>query len=94
MYKTEVIKHVFGVEKRSKMMETLINKNEKEGWTFVNAVGSSWFGVILTFKQLQTRKSVEEAKFDSKFFKAKINQVVKDMKNKYLISFVIEIGIK
>ena len=81
MYKTEVIKHVFGIEKRSKMMQALINKNEQEGWSFINAVGSSWFGVILTFKQHPANRPLEEAKFDSKFFKAKINHVVKNMKS-------------
>ncbi len=81
MYKTEVIKNVVNVIERSKKMEALINKNEHEGWTFVNAVSSPGFSVILTFKQETVRKPVEDAKFDTKFFKAKINRVIEDSKN-------------
>ncbi len=81
MYKTEVIKYVMGVNKRSKLMEALINKNEQEGWIFVNAVGTSWFGIILTFRYQPTNRAVKEAKFDSVFFNAKINNVVKNLKN-------------
>lgn len=81
VYKTEVIKNVVSVVERSKKMEALINKNELEGWTFVNAVSSPGFSVILTFKQNAERKPVENPKFDSKFFKAKINRVIEDAKN-------------
>jgi len=81
MYKTEVIKYVMGINKRSKLMEALINKNEQEGWSFVNAIRSSWFGIILTFKHQSINRTVKDAKFDSEFFNAKINHVVKNLKN-------------
>ena len=80
MYKTEVIKHVLSVDERSKKMEALINKNEQEGWTFVNAVASPGFSVVLTFKHNQERTPVKEEAFDSKFFKAKINHVIENTK--------------
>lgn len=80
MYRTEVISNVFTAQEKASKMESIINKLELEGWIFVNAINASWFSVVLTFKQNPVRRLTEDSKFDSKYFKDKINYVVKEVK--------------
>lgn len=83
MYKNVVIKNSFSAKKQAENMENTIRNYEKDGWTFVNAIPSSFFRIILTFKKDSVVKPVvaEEPKFDKKFFKVKTNHVVENMKN-------------